>query len=65
MRMDRLDVNTVLAPYLFPNAPKRLSEYLVAREQYDLTSAMARNQVSAFMYIYTYTLASHATLYIC
>lgn len=42
---NRLDVDQVLAPYLFPNAPKRLAEYLVAREQYDLTSAMARNQV--------------------
>lgn len=51
MSMDRLDVDAVLARYLFPNAPKRLAEYLVAREQYDLTSAMARNHVRAIIYV--------------
>lgn len=40
----------MLAPYLFPNAPKRLGEYLTAREQYDLTSGMARNQVRKQIY---------------
>ena len=36
----------MLAPFVFPKAPTRLQEYLTAREQYDLMSAMARNQVT-------------------
>lgn len=44
-RTPRLDVDAVLAPFIFPKALNRLREYLTAREQYDLTSAMARNQV--------------------